>query len=217
MSIELKMEEGFGRKMGQLFGDCLKKFRKEAGLTQTQLSEKLNVHLQTVSKWERNVSEPDFSVLGELADVLHITLEKLLGVPEGEEVFRGNFDAVLFGKAISFARKGKGESQESLAERIGVSADTVSKWERGVICPNIEQLKILSKNLEVPVSKLYFGITEEETQTVRQVQRRKRFSWVSLFAAVLFCAAVVFLSVYFSVFETDEKKIFYTVSVDGQV
>lgn len=203
--------------MGQLFGDCLKKFRKEAGLTQTQLSEKLNVHLQTVSKWERNVSEPDFSVLGELADVLHITLEKLLGVPEGEEVFRGNFDAVLFGKAISFARKGKGESQESLAERIGVSADTVSKWERGVICPNIEQLKILSKNLEVPVSKLYFGITEEETQTVRQVQRRKRFSWVSLFAAVLFCAGVVFLSVYFSVFETDEKKIFYTVSVDGQV
>ena len=175
------------------------------------------MHLQTVSKWERNISEPDFSVLGELADVLHISLEKLLDVPEGEEVFRGDFDAVLFGKAICFAGKFNGESQENLAGQIGVSADTVSKWERGVICPNIEQLKNLCENLGISVSKLYFGITgEEETQTVQQVQKRKKFSVLSLLAAVLFCAGVLFISVYFSVLNPDGENVIYTVSVDGQ-
>lgn len=203
--------------MGELFGDRLKKIRKECGLTQTQLSEKLNVHLQTVSKWERNISEPDFSVLGDLADALQIPLEKLLGCEENDELYRGNFDAVLFGKAISFARKGKGESQENLAEQLGVSADTVSKWERGVVCPNIDQLKGLCENFGVSVSKLYFGITgEQETQTVQQVQRRKKFSLLSLLAAVIFCAGVVFLSVYLTNFNTGIEKPVYTVSVDGQ-
>ena len=69
------------------FGERLKRFRKENNLTQTQLAEKLNVHLQTVSKWERGVSEPDFAVIGELAVVLNVSLEKLLGATEGEVVF----------------------------------------------------------------------------------------------------------------------------------
>lgn len=69
------------------FGERLKRFRKENNLTQTQLAEKLNVHLQTVSKWERGVSEPDFAVIGELAAVLNVSLEKLLGATEGEVVF----------------------------------------------------------------------------------------------------------------------------------
>ena len=175
------------------------------------------MHLQTASKWERNISEPDFSVLGDLADALQIPLEKLLGCEENDELYRGNFDAVLLGKAISFARKGKGESQENLAEQLGVSADTVSKWERGVVCPNIDQLKGLCENFGVSVSKLYFGITgEQETQTVQQVQRRKKFSLLSLLAAVIFCAGVVFLSVYLTNFNTGIEKPVYTVSVDGQ-
>ena len=57
------------------FGNRLKSLRREAGLTQAQFSEKVGVHLQTVSKWERGVSEPDFSVLGEIAAALGISLD----------------------------------------------------------------------------------------------------------------------------------------------
>ena len=56
------------------FGSRLRTLRKEAGITQTELAEKLNVHLQTVSKWERGLSEPDFSLFGELADILGVSL-----------------------------------------------------------------------------------------------------------------------------------------------
>ena len=59
------------------FGERLKELRKAAGITQSELAEKLNIHLQTVSKWERNLSEPDISQLGELAEALGVSLEKL--------------------------------------------------------------------------------------------------------------------------------------------
>ena len=114
------------------FGNRLKSLRREAGLTQAQFSEKVGVHLQTVSKWERGVSEPDFSVLGEIAAALGISLETLLGVPEGENTYTGNFDIVVFGEVLAERRRRQGESQEKLAEWAGVSAATVSKWECGV-------------------------------------------------------------------------------------
>ena len=39
-----------------MFGDNLKKVRKEKGLSQEALAEKLNVVRQTISKWEKGVS-----------------------------------------------------------------------------------------------------------------------------------------------------------------
>ena len=41
-------------------------------------------------------------------------------------------DQILTGKFISDERKRKGYTQKQLAEKIGVSDKTVSKWERGV-------------------------------------------------------------------------------------
>ena len=58
------------------FGERLKKLRKEANITQNDFADKLLVHSQTVSRWERGVIEPDISQLGEIAATLHITLEK---------------------------------------------------------------------------------------------------------------------------------------------
>ena len=52
------------------FAERLKELRKRKGLTQTQLADALGVHLQTVSKWERGVTEPDISLIGETAAAL---------------------------------------------------------------------------------------------------------------------------------------------------
>lgn len=149
------------------FGERLKSLRKAAGITQQELADKLNVHLQTVSKWERGVSEPDISQLGEISSALGLSLEKLLGEEEGESTFSGVFGAVSLGNAILCARSEAGESQERLAEIMGVSSDAVSRWERGVTCPDVSSLKRLAEHFDLPVSKLYYGVIDDAApQTV---------------------------------------------------
>ncbi len=141
----------------ETFGEQLKQYRTAAGLTQAQFAERLDVHLQTVSKWERNLSQPDMVFLGEIAHIFQISLEKLLlGADEGE-IPNDTFSAQQFGKALSEVRKRSGKRQEGLASELFVSADTISRWERGVSCPSIDELIDLARILQLPLSALYFG------------------------------------------------------------
>lgn len=52
--------------------------RKEAGLTQLELAEKLNYSDKAVSKWERAESLPDIGVLKQIADMFNVTVDYLL-------------------------------------------------------------------------------------------------------------------------------------------
>ena len=56
----------------QKLGIFITELRKEKGLTQAQLAQKLNVTDKAVSKWERGVGFPDIKLLEPLADVLDI-------------------------------------------------------------------------------------------------------------------------------------------------
>ena len=58
------------------------------------------------------------------------------------------------GESIYNLRKKQGLSQERLAEKINVTRQTISNWELGDTSPNPEQLKILSKTLNVSVDEL---------------------------------------------------------------
>ncbi len=52
--------------------------RKESGLTQLELAEKLNYSDKAVSKWERAESLPDVGVLKQIADMFEVTVDYLL-------------------------------------------------------------------------------------------------------------------------------------------
>lgn len=58
------------------------------------------------------------------------------------------------GENILKLRKSIGLSQEILAEKVGVTRQTISNWELGETSPNPEQLKLLSKTLNVSVDEL---------------------------------------------------------------
>ena len=51
--------------------------RKEKGMTQEQLGERLGVNSRSVSRWENGHGMPDISLLLELADVLGVRLHRL--------------------------------------------------------------------------------------------------------------------------------------------
>ncbi len=58
------------------------------------------------------------------------------------------------GSNLSRFRKKSGFSQEMIAEKLGVSRQTVSKWELDTILPNIEQVKKLASLYEVDLATL---------------------------------------------------------------
>lgn len=62
------------------------------------------------------------------------------------------------GEIISEARKQKGYTQKEVASRINVSDKAVSKWERGVGCPDVRILSELAKVLEIDTKVLLSGI-----------------------------------------------------------
>ena len=55
---------------------------------------------------------------------------------------------------IQYLRKQKGYSQEELADKVGVSRQAVSKWERDLSCPDINSLPTLAALLNVSVDEL---------------------------------------------------------------
>lgn len=56
--------------------------RRQSGLTQEQLAEKLNVSRQSVSKWETGVSVPDLERLIALSELFGVSLNELTGKEE---------------------------------------------------------------------------------------------------------------------------------------
>lgn len=56
----------------------IKRLRKEKGLSQEQMAERLHVTRQTVSAWERGVAQPGLDTLGEIARALEAEPERLL-------------------------------------------------------------------------------------------------------------------------------------------
>ena len=58
------------------------------------------------------------------------------------------------GNKILKLRKQKGLSQEELGEKVDVTRQTISNWELGETQPNPEQLKLLSKELNVSIDEL---------------------------------------------------------------
>lgn len=57
----------------------INRYRKEKGLTQEGLAQKLGLTFQAVSKWENSQTMPDISLLPELSRVLEVSVDRLLG------------------------------------------------------------------------------------------------------------------------------------------
>ena len=67
-------------------GSNITRYRKEQNLTQQELANKLNISYQAVSKWETGQTLPDLCLIPDIASVLKISVDRLMGCPH-------NFDA----------------------------------------------------------------------------------------------------------------------------
>ena len=87
---------------------------------------------------------------------------------------------MALGQNILELRKKNGLSQEQLGEKVNVTRQTISNWELEETAPNPEQLKLLSKTLNVSVDDLIdndlqnvvlskIKITEKQTKTIKKI------------------------------------------------
>ena len=68
-----------------MLDENIRRFRKSKGLTQEELASSLNVVRQTVSKWETGLSVPDADILPQLAILLGVSVNQLLGTEQSEQ------------------------------------------------------------------------------------------------------------------------------------
>ena len=89
--------------------------RKEQGLTQMQLAEKLGITDRAVSKWETGKSLPDASIMLELCSILKITVNDLLN---GEVVSMENYNENMENKLIEMVKMKEASDKRLLSFEI---------------------------------------------------------------------------------------------------
>lgn len=109
------------------------------------------------------------------------------------------------GRFIAQKRKEKNLTQEQLAEKLGISNKTVSKWETGKCMPDYSIVKLLCQELEISIAELMDGETKEngnsnifdEQQIVAMLERIQRLEKQkqTLFGIILITMGIALLAV----------------------
>ena len=71
--------------MKKTLGTMIAELRKQHGMTQLELAEKMGVTDKAVSKWERDLSCPDINSLPNLAEILGVSVEELMQIKKEAE------------------------------------------------------------------------------------------------------------------------------------
>ena len=111
-------------------------------------------------------------------------------------------DQIKIGKFIAEERKAKKYTQRVLAEKLGISDKTISKWERGNGFPEVSLLLPLCRELEITVNELLSGERLQEAEykmkaeenmvnLVREAQESKKKIIMSALIALLVILASV--------------------------
>ena len=68
--------------MNLRIGENVKRLRREKDLTQEELAAHLGISFQAISKWERDESYPDITILPALSNYFKISIDELVGMEE---------------------------------------------------------------------------------------------------------------------------------------
>ena len=105
-------------KIGKFIASC----RKEQGLTQSALAEKLGISDRAVSKWETGRSMPDSGIMLELCGFLKINVNELLS---GEKIMAESYDKRAEENLLSMKREIEEKNRQMLKTEYLIAMPTV--------------------------------------------------------------------------------------------
>ena len=80
MSIDFAKKSSYTKNMKNIFGQNLRKLRKNNGLLQKELAEDLGVTISAISLWEKGTCLPATAKLNDIAIYFNVTSDELLGL-----------------------------------------------------------------------------------------------------------------------------------------
>lgn len=98
--------------------------------------------------------------------LLFFELYVLYNIVRGNQILEtGGKRMLLIGSEIQEYRKKAGLNQEEFADKLGVSRQAVSKWERDKAYPDLDRLVCICEILDVQVGELIYGNSEVSSET----------------------------------------------------
>lgn len=125
------------------------------------------------------------------------------------------------GKFIAVLRKQKGLTQSELGEKIGITSKAVSKWERGVCMPDVTKLNIVANVLNISVTELLNGESEQGANKVNEFAKNSTNYYGNLFSKktierniIILLIIFTFIFIVFTLFEINNfrKILVYDIS-----
>lgn len=108
----------------------------------------------------------------------------------------------MFAENLKKIRKDKGYTQETLAEKLNVVRQTVSKWEKGLSLPDVDMLSKIVNVLETDVNILLDGqiTTIDQSEIVKQLAKinkqltikNRRYKKIMKTIAIILLIIVIF-------------------------
>lgn len=98
------------------YGDILRNLRNSKGLSQKELTDRLNINRSTYARYETSSTQPDFNTLAKLADFYDVSIDYILGRQENK--IDPEFEVWLNDPRVSKFYKEFNESPEERREAL---------------------------------------------------------------------------------------------------
>lgn len=130
------------------------------------------------------------------------------------------------GKFIAKNRKDKGLTQEALAEKLGISTNAVSKWERGISFPDVSLFKKLCSELDISIEELINGEKSKSTESkdkaiiasLEEKTKIEKKSKKKILVLSIFILLIVTISIFYSstlkINLINESSELYDIAID---
>ena len=123
------------------------------------------------------------------------------------------------GKFISLSRKNKRLTQEQLAEKLSVSINAVSKWERGLNLPDVSLMEKLCEVLDFTLNELFAGEKLTNEEMVRKSEKNimslmmtlKQLRIVEVFTQILIGVGIALTISSFFILTKINQKVVFTI------
>lgn len=119
-----------------------------------------------------------------------------------------------FSEKLYELRKKESLSQEELAEKVGVSRQTISKWEMGQSSPEMEKLVNLSKIFDISLDELVGNddINEKENKPQEDVKPKKKH----IFLKILMVICIIYFIICVTKFILLTRQVLITNSINEE-